>query len=107
MAERIIGFVCCLLCAVPFLIISKYDKNSREPIGFWSGDKTLKSKVRNVSAYNSEMAELYGKCAGAFLLSGVGYVVLPEIGIAMLFLDCTAGIYFMWRKYKKILVKYS
>ena len=42
MAEKIIGLISCLLCAVPFLIIGIFERNSREPITFWSGDKTLK-----------------------------------------------------------------
>lgn len=107
MAERIIGFISCLMCAIPFLIISKYDKNSREPIAFWSGDKTLKSKVINVPDYNREMSGLYGKCAYAFLLAGAGCVILPVIGYFMICFECTAGIYFVYRCYKKILGRYS
>ncbi len=41
MVGRIIGLVSCLMCAVPFLIISVYNKDSKEPINFWSGDITL------------------------------------------------------------------
>lgn len=61
MVGGIIGFVACFMCAVPFIIISVYDKNSKEPISFWSGDKTLKSKVTNIQVYNKEMAALYKK----------------------------------------------
>ena len=43
MAEKIVGLISCLLCAVPFLIIGIFEKNSKEPITFWSGDKTLVS----------------------------------------------------------------
>ena len=52
MVGKIIGLVSCLMCAFPFLIISVYNKDSREPINFWSGDTTLKSKVKNVVEYN-------------------------------------------------------
>lgn len=107
MVERMAGFVCCLMCAIPFLIIAKYDKGSRDPIGFWSGDKTLKEKVKNIPEYNKEMAALYGKCAGAFLLTGFGYVILPFLGIVLICLDCSVGFYLAWRNYKKILGKYS
>ena len=62
MAEKIVGLISCLLCAVPFLIIGIFEKNSKEPITFWSGDKTLKSKVKDVTAYNLEMGMLYQKC---------------------------------------------
>lgn len=107
MVERIIGLVACLMCAVPFLIISKYDKSSREPITFWSGDTTLKEKVKNASAYNEEMAFLYKKCAIAFVLTGAGFLAWPILGVALLCFDCSLGIYLVYRCYKKILGKYS
>ena len=53
MAERIIGLVCCLLCAFPFFVIGIYNKDSREPIHFWSGDVSLKNKVKDVKGYNT------------------------------------------------------
>ena len=48
MVGRIVGLIACFMSALPFFIISFYDKDSKEPINFWSGDTTLKSKVRNV-----------------------------------------------------------
>lgn len=107
MVERIVGFVACLMCAIPFLIIKKYDKDSRDPIGFWSGDRTLKSKVINIPEYNREMSGLYGKCAYAFLLAGIGCMILPAVGYVMIGLECTVGFYLVWRCYKKILGRYS
>ena len=107
MAGRIVGLVSCLLCALPFLIISIYNKNSEEPINFWSGDTTLKSKVKNVCDYNREMAMLYKKCAIAFLIAGIGFLLGSVIGVTMLCLDCTVGMYLVYRKYKKIWKLYS
>lgn len=104
---RIVGLISCLMCAFPFLIISIYNKNSKEPINFWSGDTTLKSKVKNVCDYNKEMAMLYKKCAIAFLITGIGFLLVPVIGVIMLCFDCTVGIYLVYRKYKKILGLYS
>ena len=101
MAEKIVGLISCLLCAVPFLIIGIFEKNSKEPITFWSGDKTLKSKVKDVTAYNLEMGMLYQKCAFAFMLSGICCLISLGFGIVMLVLDCTAGVYLMYRSYKK------
>ena len=46
MVGKIIALVSCIMCALPFLIISVYNKDSKEPINFWSGDTTLKSKVK-------------------------------------------------------------
>lgn len=99
--------VACLLCAVPFLIIGIFEKNSKEPITFWSGDKTLKSKVKDVTAYNLEMGVLYQKCAFAFMLSGICCLISLGFGIVMLVLDCTAGVYLMYRSYKRILERNS
>lgn len=42
MVGRIIGFISCVMCAIPFLIIAIYNKDSKEPINFWSGDTTLR-----------------------------------------------------------------
>ena len=107
MVGKIVALVSCIMCAVPFLIISVYNKDSKEPINFWSGDTTLKSKVKNVKEYNIEMAKLYKNCAIAFLLTGIGFVIAPVVGIALLCFDRTAGIYVVYRFYKNILEKYS
>lgn len=107
MTGRIIGLVCCLMCAFPFLIISVCNKDSSEPINFWSGDTSLKTKVRNIRDYNKEMAALYKKCAIAFLVTGAGFMVYPVLGIVLICFECTIGIYIVYRNYKKILKTYS
>ncbi len=107
MIGRIIAFVACLLCAIPFWIISKYEKDSRDPVPFWSGDTSLKAKVTNVKEYNSQMCGLYQKCGMAFLITGLSFLVNVPIGVILLGADCTLGIYIVYRQYKKILSKYS
>ncbi len=107
MVGRIVGLVSCLMCAVPFLIISVYNKDSKEPINFWSGDTTLKCKVKNVTEYNNKMAALYKRCAIAFLISGLGFLISLFPGVIMICFDCTLGIYLVYRNYKKILNLYS
>ncbi len=104
---RIIALVACLMCAIPFLIISRYEKDSREPIPFWSGDTSLKVKVKDVHKYNREMCSLYQKCAIAFLITGLSFMASVPVGIILLGFDCTLGIYMVYRRYKKILSKYS
>lgn len=106
MAERIVGLVCCLLCMFPFLVISIYNKDSSEPISFWSGDASLKDKVKDIKNYNTEMAGLYKKCALCFLLTGILFIVFPIVGIVLFVFDCTIGIYLAYRAYKGILEKY-
>lgn len=103
MLGNIIGLAACFLCAVPFLIVSIYGKDSYEPINFWSGDTTLKSKVKNVKEYNQGMAKLYKKCAFAFFIAGAGCLISLGIGIMIICLNCTFGFYLAYRSYKKIL----
>lgn len=107
MVGRIVGLVSCILCAFPFLIISIYNKNSDDPINFWSGDTTLKSKVKNVCDYNREMALLYKKCAIVFFITGIMFLLVPVIGAIMVCFNCTIGIYLVYRKYRKVLELYS
>ena len=107
MVGRIVALVSCLLCAIPFLIISKYEKDSRDPVPFWSGDTSLKAKVTNVHEYNKEMCSLYQKCAIAFLITGLSFLANVPVGVILLGFDCSLGIYIVYRQYKKILSKYS
>lgn len=107
MVGRIAGLISCLLCVFPFFIIAKYGRNRSEPINFWSGDKTLKERVKNITEYNREMADLYKKCAIAFCMSGIGFMMSPILGVVLIGFDCTLGIYMGYRCYKKILGKYD
>ena len=104
---RIIGLVSFLLCAFPFYVISIYNKDSSEPINFWSGDTSLKDKVKDIKGYNTEMAGLYKKCAVFFLLTGILWAVFPIAGIVLFVFDCSVGIYLAYRVYKGILERYS
>lgn len=107
MVGRIVGLVCCLLCAFPFLVIGIYNRDSIEPVNFWSGDTSLKDKVKDVKGYNTEMAGLYKKCAFFFLMAGILFVIFPIAGIVLLVLGCTVGIYLAYQIYKRILGRYS
>lgn len=99
----IIGFVCCLLCAFPFFIIGRFGKDSKEPVVFWTGDKSLKGKVKDVKSYNREMSKLYKICSLTFVITGMLCLMSLYIGIACIVLECTIGIYIVWRVYKSIL----
>ena len=107
MAGRIIGCLCSLLCALPFWLIPKFSKDGKDPISFWSSDRSLKEKVTNVPEYNREMAALYTKYAWSYAVAGVGFLLHPLAGVAVIVLDCTVGIVLVYRTYKKILGKYS
>ena len=106
MAGRIIGFLCYMLCAIPFWAIAKFGKDSKDPISFWSGDTSLKGKVKDVAAYNREMARVYTIYGWAYFAAAVGGAIHPIAGITIMALDLI-GIIFVYRAYKKILSQYS
>ena len=107
MAGRIICAIAFFICAVPFWVIAKFGKDGKDPISFWSGDTSLKSKVKDIPAYNREMASLYNKYAWALFAAVPGAVLHPLAGVAIMGLDITVGIFLVYRAYKKILAKYS
>lgn len=107
MAERIICFICGVFCAAPFWAISLLKKNSNEPINFWSGDISLKEKIKDVPKYNAEMAALYRNFGLVLFAAAFVALIFPIAGIVLLCLTCSLGIYFLYKSYKKILGKYS
>ena len=106
MAGRIICAISFFMCAIPFWAIAKFGKDSRDPISFWSGDTSLKGKVKDVPAYNREMAKVYAIYGWAYFAAAVGGAIHPIAGVAIMALDLIA-IIFVYRAYKKILSKYS
>lgn len=106
MAGRIIGFICYMLCAIPFWAIAKFGKDGKDPISFWSGDTSLKGKVKDVPAYNREMAKVYTIYGWAYFAAAVGGAIHPIAGVVIMVL-ALVGIVFVYRVYKKILAKYS
>ena len=105
--ENIIGLISCLICAFFIFIITYSNKYSHDPIPFWSGDTSLKDKVKKVKEYNVAMSKLYYKCSLSFVVSGLLCLIMPIVGTSCLLFQCTLGIYFVWLCYKKILSKYS
>lgn len=109
MFEKIISFFACLLCSLPFLIVS-INKNSKEPIAFWScswGSKALKEKVKNIYDYNEEMKTLYKKYAISFFITGIICLINFKLGIVIISVNCTVGLFVLYEEYAKILKKYS
>lgn len=102
----IVGLVSCLFCSFPFFIIGYFEKDSKEPVGFWSGDQSLKEKVKDIPGYNREMAKLYQRCGQVFVITGILCLLHMGVGMVCILLECTAGIYLVWRLYKKILSRH-
>ena len=108
MPGRIICCFCCILCALPFLYLAwEGTQKGAAPIAFWSGDKSLKDKkLSDIPAYNAEIARLYRLYAAAFALAALLCLLIPVLGIALIVLNSSAGIYLLYRKYQTILRKY-
>ena len=106
MAEKVIIFMCAVLCAVPFFLIGYLNRNSDEPIAFFSGDTTLKNRIADVKAYNRVMAKLYCTYAIIVLITGLISFINPGVAIVMLLIECTLGLLFLYFKYKNLLEKY-
>lgn len=107
MEGRIIGTICYLLCAAPFWVIARYQKDSKDPISFWAGDTSLKQRIKDIPAYNRDMARLYNRYGWAFAAAAVGGLLHPLLGVGIVVLNGTIGIFCVYRAYKKILEKYS
>lgn len=107
MAGKIIALLCCILCAIPFFVIPALGKESNEPISFWTGDDSLRSIVTNVPEYNRKMGILYKFYGVSFIIAGIGFLFDLVIGTVILCLDCTLGIFIVYRVYKTILRSHS
>ena len=107
MGGRIVGLVCCFLCAFPLFVMSHYGKDSRDPMSFWARDASLKKKVKDVKGYNYKISQLYKKCSMTFILIGILCLINIIVGVVCICFVSTFGIYIVWRSYKKILLEYS
>ncbi len=104
--EGFVGLIACMLCAVPFLIVSCFGRDSKTPIVFWAGDTSLSGRITNLTEYNAKMAKLYGRCAAAFVITGVCSLISIAAAMVLLSAECTAGLYIVYKAYKKILNDY-
>ena len=107
MGEKIIMIMSCLLCAIPFYTIAFLGKNSSTPITFWAGDNKLKNIVKDVKGYNLEMFKLYSFYATIFLFAGIAYIFHEPLGLFILIIASTVGIFPIYLRYKIILKKHS
>lgn len=107
MAGKIIGCLCCLICGFSFFMIAYCAKDNDEPISFWTGDTSLKDKVKNVFDYNKEMAQLYRRYAVIYFIDGIIFFIKPLLGVIFLCLSVSIGGYIVYLEYKKILKKYT
>ena len=107
MIGQCIGCFSCMLCAIPFFVIAKLGKDGKNPIAFWSGDTSLKNIIQNVKEYNKGMAKLYNYYGLSFALAGLIMLFAPMLGIALCMVNCSLGIFVVFKMYKKLVNQYS
>ena len=105
MVGKFIFLFCCILCALPFLYI-EYLVDTANPVSFFSGDDSLKGKIKNVDAYNKEMISLYHKYGFLYVVCGIINMFIPYVGLILLGVLITIGIYIVYKKYLLIMSKY-
>ena len=104
---QIIYCFCCLACALAFILIPFLNKETNEPIGFWSGDTSLKDKVNDVKEYNKEMSKLYMYYGLCYVVISLLVFISFTVSVILLIFGMTIGIFIVYKIYKKILNKYS
>ena len=108
MIGQIIGCFCCVLCALPFFYLSWEGKQTdAAPLSFWSGDDSIKDKVKDIPAYNAEMSRLFLYTAAAFSAAALLCLIFPIAGIILVCINSTVGIWVIYKIYSRILKKYS
>ena len=109
--EEILGQIiycfCCLACALAFILIPYLNKETNEPIGFWSGDTSLKDKVNDVKEYNKEMSKLYMYYGLCYVVISLLVFISFTVSVILLIFGMTIGIFIVYKIYKRILNKYS
>lgn len=109
--EEILGQIiycfCCLACALAFILIPLLNKETNEPIGFWSGDTSLKDKVNDVKEYNKEMSKLYMYYGLCYVVISLLVFISFTVSVILLIFGMTIGIFIVYKIYKRILNKYS
>ena len=109
--EDIVGQViycfCCLTCAFAFILIPLLNKETKEPISFWSCDASLKDKVKDVENYNKEMTKLYLCYGSCYVVAALIVFISFTISVVILSVSMTIGIFVVYKIYKRILNKYS
>ena len=97
----------CLLCALVFFFMTVFGEKYSEPINFWSGDATLKSRIKDLPCYNADMSVLYRVWAAAWLIIALISLFSVAIGFALVLANVSVGVYTIHHFYKRILRKYS
>ena len=108
MVGKFVCFFCCLMIAFAFFSMGFGGKDRMDPINYFSGDETLKDKVKDLKNYNAEMSRMYKYWALAWVVVGALYFPLPiSAGVAVMIIALGVETIITYRVHKNILKKYS
>ena len=115
--EEIFGLIimlgCCFCCGAIFYGIGLWAERSKKPFGFWTFKEVRPESITNIPAYNRDNARMWKLYAVPYFLAGIfEFISIWEtsaswLSIALLIFACTAGIWWVIRRYRAILGKYS
>ena len=104
------SIVCCMcfsLCGLAFMLIAITKKNTLDPINFFSGDDSLKEKVKDVKRYNKHMYKLYTVYGLCLIVIGIISFISTLVSIILMVIFLTIGLIFVYYSYKNILKENS
>ena len=97
----------CLLCALVFFFMTVIGEKYGKPICFRRGDGSLGDKIKDIPCYNADMSVLYRVWAAAWMMIGLLALFFPRVGLVLALTNLFAGVYIIYRFYKRIVRKYS
>ena len=108
MAGRIILSLCCLLCAGAFFLNGYRCRICSAPVAFWTGsEQKLRETVKDVSGYNQKMEKAFHWYGAAWCVCALAGMLYPIAGIMGIGLLCTAGLFLLFRRYRRVLLECS
>lgn len=107
MLADIILCASCLLCALTFFFMTVIGEKYGKPISFRYGDGSLSDKIKDVPCYNADMSVLYRVWSAAWMLVALVALFFPRVGLVLALTNLFAGMYIIYRFYKRIVRKYS
>lgn len=110
-AEIIIFMVIVIISAAPMVILGLVQYRSKEPVGFWSGQKPPKrEQITDVKAYNQKHGIMWILYGAGFFLCFMLIIPLGEkfvlIAVILGAAECIGGIFVMIWYHNKLNKRY-
>lgn len=97
----------CLLCSLIFFFMAVIGEKYGEPINFWNCGKSLKERITDIPCYNADMSILYRVWAAAWMVIALVSLFSVSVGLSLVAINVSVGVYIVHRLCKRILGKYS